>query len=610
MEREKKKEKAAKKKKEQTDKAAERADKKEKKLKAQKAKEEKQKEAASKEKVAKEKERQRKAAEEREAKRLKERKEKADRAEKRKKESDSKAREKATKEKEDKRKQRELKEKEVAEKARLENLAKVAAEKAAKEKEEKRQAELKAKAILAEKQEKERASKAKEKEEKRQEELKEKELRKRELAQKEAKRQAEIAQKKKEKADKALKEKAKKRAEAKERERKARCQKKKEAQENSIKNRFPKKIGISYRGGWTFWGSPYAPLALYAKGSVCQLEGRLRKSKTCVPSPNKCCDVAKLDEARCRPPKTLHFAVNHGHQQVAIQVKKNGFVCIGEFQPKWISLSGIIWTRANYMMEESTALLQEAEGAVAVEREAMDVQKNSRRRSSHTLQWSGQIQSLNGWEQKQALVTHKHGNLCILAGQLRGPGWLKPKGSSHRYVARLPENCRPAMRMMFSTQSMPQGRPLRVDVLADGRVEVIDVHGRPIEPLVVLDGIAFNTVEGSKIKLNTGFTAWGKGYHAPQAKAENGICHVQGLVKGNLIPRKVATLPEWCRPSKVLTFNSPNNRHVHRLDVLTNGEVWLKTQKRGGKDFVSLSAITFPIPYESAYGAIMRTPCK
>jgi len=259
------------------------------------------------------------------------------------------------------------------------------------------------------------------------------------------------------------------------------------------------------------------------------------------------------------------------------------------------------------MMEEATALLQHAESSGALVATRKD---STRRRASHTLQWSGAIKPLNGWTQKQALITHKHGNLCILAGQLQGSGWLKPKHDAPRYVAQLPENCRPATRMMFSTQSFPQGRPLRVDVLPDGHVEAISVYGRPLEPVVVLDGIVFNTVEGTKLELNTGFEAWGKGYHAPQARQENGICHVQGLVKGNIQPRKIATLPDWCRPDKLLTFNSPNNAHVHRLDVTPSGEVWLKTQKRGGNEFVSLNSITFPIPFTSAYGAIMRTPCK
>merc|ERR1712078_316783 len=504
--------------------------------------------------------------------------------------------------KENVKKQKKAKTKEAKEKAerKAEKASKEQEKKAAKEKADKEQTakekadkeEVKKKAEVKAKEAKIKAEEAAEKQKER--DLKERKKKAEEKQQKKElreKRALELGEKAKEqsrKAEKASKETAKKKAEAAERERKM---------------QYPKKISISYRGGWKFYGPPYSPLHLYTKGNICQLEGRLRKSKSCVPSRNKCCDIAKINDARCRPPKTLHFATNHDHKQVAIQVKKNGFVCVGEYQPNWVSLSGIMWTRSNYMMEESTALLEVAEGTGAQK-------KNTRRRSSNSLFWSGQIQGVNGWQQKQALISHKHGNLCVLAGQLQGQSWLKPRGSQDRVVAKLPANCRPAMRMMFSTYSMPNGRPLRVDVLPDGSVEAIDVHGRPLEPVVVLDGIVFSTVEGSKLKLNTGFTAWGKGYHTPQARAENGICHVQGLVKGNLLPRKVATLPEWCRPAKVLTFNAPNNRHVHRLDVLTNGEVWLKTQKRGGRDFVSLNDITFPIPFESAYGAIMNTPCK
>merc|ERR1711907_28344 len=284
----------------------------------------------------------------------------------------------------------------------------------------------------------------------------EEELRLREVAEKRALEKKELAAKKKEKAEKAEAEADKKKAEAAERERKMQCKKDKLKQERHIKSQYPKKISISYRGGWKFYGPPYSPLHLYTKGNICQLEGRLRKSKSCVPSRDNCCDIAKINDAQCRPPKTLHFATNHDRKQVAIQVKENGFVCVGEYQPNWVSLSGIMWTRSNYMMEESTALLEVAEGTGAQK-------KNTRRRSSNSLFWSGQIQGVNGWQQKQALISHKHGNLCVLAGQLQGQSWLKPRGSLDR--------------------------------------------------VVVLDGIVFSTVEGSKLKLNTGFTAWGKGYH-------------------------------------------------------------------------------------------------
>eukprot|EP00657_Telonema_sp_P-1_P002582 TRINITY_DN1598_c0_g1_i3.p1 TRINITY_DN1598_c0_g1~~TRINITY_DN1598_c0_g1_i3.p1 ORF type:complete len:311 (+),score=37.55 TRINITY_DN1598_c0_g1_i3:132-1064(+) len=309
------------------------------------------------------------------------------------------------------------------------------------------------------------------------------------------------------------------------------------------------------------------------------------------------CIRDRLNDHQCRPPKTLHFAANHDTGQVAISITKDGFVRIGEQQPDWVSLSGIVWTRSQYMMEEES-LLETSESETAMKAPA-----------AHNLQWSGAIKPLPGWRQKQALIAHKHGNLCILAGQLSGNTWLRPNGGP-RMVGQLPSRCRPFARTIFSSQSLPAGRPLRIDLHPNGKVEVIGVEGRPLQPLGILDGIVFSTVEGTKLKMNTGFEAWGKGYQAPQARAENGICHIQGLVKGDLKPRKIATLPEWCWPQRTLTFNSPYNDHVLRLDVNANGELWLKSTNKGQRKFVSLSAITFPIPYQSAYGAIMNTPCK
>jgi len=338
------------------------------------------------------------------------------------------------------------------------------------------------------------------------------------------------------------------------------------------------------------------------------LEGTLRKTKNSN-------IVAKLNDHRCRPSKTLYFPANHGNRQVAIKIDKAGFVRIGSYKPSSFSLSGLVWTRGNYMMmEESTELLETGE--------------SDGKTSKGKNQWSGAIEGLNGWQQKKTAISHKHGNLCVLAGQMEGQTWIKPSKDVQgtRYIAKLDGPCRPYKRLMFSTYGMPGGVPLRVDVLPDGRIEVEDVHNRALEPIVNLDGIVFSTVKGSKIKLNTGFTSYGQGYMRPQARQENGICHVQGLAKGSVSPRKVATLPTWCRPARTLSFNAPNNRYVHQLDVLPNGDVMLKSGANGGDkgkslhgdkgekgwkgaSFVSLSQITFPIPYESAYGAIMNKPC-
>lgn len=506
---------------------------------------------------------------------------------------EEKARESAAKKREKTRKAQERRKKEQAEKR---NKAEVRAkEQRQKEKQRKKEKADKAEKAQKLKEKKQKETKAKEAEKALKAKVREakEKIRLKELAEKKQKEKNEKAKEKADKAEKAAKETLKKQAIAKERERKLQCQKKKASREREIKSDFPKQISISQRGGWTFFGNPYAPLSLYAKGNICQLEGRLRKTRSC----QRNCVVAKLNDHRCRPPKTLRFTANHDGRQVAISVTKDGFVRIGAYQPAWVSLSGIMWTRANYMME-STELLEVDEAA-------------GKKVSSHKTQWSGAIQPLNGWVAKEALIAHKHGNLCVLAGQLDGQSWLKPHGKTHRFVAKLPANCRPFSRMMFSAQSMPQGRPLRVDLLADGHVEIVGVEGRPLQPTVILDGIVFSTVEGTKLKLNAGFDAFGAGYQTPEARAENGICHLQGLVKGSLVPRKIADLPEWCRPQNTLTFNSPYNDHVLRLDVTPNGEVWLKSNNGSkGKQFISVSSVTFPIPYVSAYGAIMSAPCK
>merc|ERR1711957_65399 len=516
----------------------------------------------------------------------------------------------AAKEALDKEKAKQAKAREEARQRKLKEKKQKAAkaEQNEKEKAKKKAEERKAKAVAAEKSAKEKATKIAEKAAKQKVKENKKKAQRRELAEKRAQELEEKSKEKAEKDAKRAKEKAKKEAASKEKTRKAECKLKKLNREKHIKAAYPKKLSISYRGGWKYYGNQYAPLAVYAKGNVCQLEGTLRKTKNSN-------IVAKLNDHRCRPSKTLYFPANHGNRQGAIKIDKAGFVRIGGYKPSSFSLSGLGWTRGNYMMmEESTELLETGE--------------SDGKTSKGKNQWSGAIEGLNGWQQKKTAISHKHGNLCVLAGQMEGQTWIKPSKDVQgtRYIAKLDGPCRPYKRLMFSTYGMPGGVPLRVDVLPDGRIEVEDVHNRALEPIVNLDGIVFSTVKGSKIKLNTGFTSYGQGYMRPQARQENGICHVQGLAKGSVSPRKVATLPTWCRPARTLSFNAPNNRYVHQLDVLPNGDVMLKSGANGGDkgeslhgdkgekgwkgaSFVSLSQITFPIPYESAYGAIMNKPC-
>jgi len=539
-----------------------------------KAEESAQKESASKENNAKILEKARKEAAERSLKDLQEKEAKKAAAEKEKKRLVEVAQEKATKETAEKAQAEEKKVKFKIEQDRLAKEAEMAQKAVDRERATKEKDAKVAAAALAEKTAKEVATKEAEKAQKEKVKEEQEKYRQRMIADAKAKEQADKAKELSDKAAAKARETAVKAAEAKERERKLECNKKKAAQELKIKQAYPKQISVSYREGWSFFGEHYSPLAVYVKGSICQLQGRLRKTKECSGD----CFVAKINDHQCRPDRLMRFASNHDGKQVAISINKDGKVYIGDYQPDWISLSGITWSRQGYSSKTSS---------------------------------TSDIKPLEGWTEDKKLVANKHDNLCVLSGELSGSSWLKPVGQNARYVALLPSNCRPFAQLMYSTQALPSGEALRVDLHPNGKVEVVGVLSRPLEAKVSLDGISFSTVEGTILKLNTGFEAFGKGYTAPQARLENGICSIQGLTKGNLEPRRITTLPEWCRPAKTLTFNAPHNEQVMRLDVTAQGEVWLKTRTQGTKrEFLSLSSINFPVPYESAYGAIMKSECK
>lgn len=300
--------------------------------------------------------------------------------------------------------------------------------------------------------------------------------------------------------------------------------------------------------------------------------------------------MASLVTQECRPSHTLRFAVNgqtkQGNQEVSISITPGGHIELSQAQGtpavQWVSLSGVIWTRDLYQ----------------------------RTSTSHSI---GQITPKSDWKNHdlsnapKALVARKHGNLCILSGELQGNTWLLPEGQTSRQVAVLPTLCRPASRLVFSTPSRPddgKGEILRVDLHPDGAVEVVSAQGRALQTRVVLDGITFSTVKGTKLDMEKGYEAWGKVYDVPQSFEEHGICHLQGMVRGKLEPGLVTKIPKSCRPQKTLTFNSANNKRVEQLDVTPNGEVWLRSNSGGKDSFVSLSGITFPIPVDNGLGEL------
>merc|ERR1712166_40556 len=505
------------------------------------------------------------------------------------------------------------KEEELKTKATQKRLkAEEAAQKlAAKREAEKKEADAKAKAIAAEK-----ATKAQAKAKADEEALKAR-LAAQEAAKKARERatklaaQEEKAQKTKEKAQKLQAAKARARALAKklaelarkaeaklalakEKAQKDRCKAKKEKQVKALRLDYPHKADVSTRDKWKNYGEHYANLAVFAKGDICQLEGRLRNEG--IECNSKVCVVAKIDKRECRPDRMMHFSSNHGDKQLSISINTDGEIRIGSFKPKtWISLSGVTWTRARYSDKTSQKMDRKL------------IQPNT----------------LANWaKSSSALVADKHKNLCILSGELSGLSWLKPGSSPARYVATLPKGCWPSSRLMFSTVVVPDiktGESLRVDLHTNGKIEVIGVMSRALEPKISLDGIAYSVVAGTKLKLEAGLkpleVKGDQQYAVPQAVVENCICVLQGAVEGNLESQKLATLPEWCRPDKTLTFNSPHNAHVMQLDVNAQGEVYLKKTGSASEDrsakvgFVSLSSVIFPVPFATKLSDIESAAC-
>jgi len=176
---------------------------------------------------------------------------------------------------------------------------------------------------------------------------------------------------------------------------------------------------LSLKSGWRAYGGSYGSPTYTKTGSVCEIEGLLKKG-------NWRHHLAQLP-GNCRPKKRLIFNMNNHAKTCRVDVHKNGRIQwhAGGKDHHWVSLGGMMF-------------------------------------STHA---GSKLRLHNGWRNYGgsygSATVAKSGNLCLVSGLVRGGHW------GHTIVT-LPSDCRPKGRLIFNMNN--HGKTARVDVMTNGQV--------------------------------------------------------------------------------------------------------------------------------------------
>ncbi|CAE7552612.1 unnamed protein product [Symbiodinium natans] len=290
------------------------------------------------------------------------------------------------------------------------------------------------------------------------------------------------------------------------------------------------------------YGGPYSSPTYSLIDGLCVLEALISYSSTTV--------LAYLP-VECWPMRELSFSMNQQESAPRVQVYANGEVKLlaGGADSGWISLSGIAFAPA----------------------------PGGRRKLPYQNGWADY-----GADFGMATFSMKNG-FCVLEGLVHGGDW-------NGWFATLPDGCRPTKRLIFHANN--HAGSARVDVKTGGEVTYVD--GPNNHHWMSVAGIIFapDTVGHIALPLAGSWTGYGEAYESPDYTVKNGICSVEGLIRGGAWGH-LATLPEDCRPSEgALVFVANNDELPARVNVEADGRInWLAGGN--GHHWISLSGIVF-----------------
>merc|ERR1711988_1037479 len=412
-----------------------------------------------------------------------------------------------------------------------------------------------------EKSEKEKAAKAKlerdtkaakEKKEKEDEKnLKEKTSKEKAAKERDAKAKEKSAKEKvsKEKAAKAAKEKSDKEKSAKEKASKESKSKESAAKEKNNKEVSAKNTSrsgatrttLSLVNGWTSYEHGYGAATVSKVDGYCFVQGLVKGSHWG--------HLATLS-SNCRPNKRLIFNMNNNEGTARVDVETNGAIMwvAGAKNHGWLSLAGITFSAGSTSQVNLSI-------------------KNGNSNYGHSYGPTTYV---------------VRGGFCAVEGLLKVTHW--------GHLATLPSNCRPDKRLIFNLNN--NEHTTRVDVTTDGGIHFID--GGKSHAWLSMTGIMFpvGSLGQHSLSLVNRWQAYGHGYGSPTYTIKNGMCEVNGLIKGNHYGHIASVGNSNCWPRRRLIFNMNHNGGVARIDFLTNGQIHWAGGTKGS--WISLSGIQIP----------------
>ncbi len=98
--------------------------------------------------------------------------------------------------------------------------------------------------------------------------------------------------------------------------------------------------------------------------------------------------------------------------------------------------------------------------------------------------------------------------------------------------------------------------------------------------------------------LVNGWKVFGRGWAYPRARMFQGTVYLEGLVThDNPVPGLIATLPIEFRPKAgtlIFTANQHDSDSTARIDVRTNGDIWLYNRE-GNYKWIPLDNVVYRV---------------
>jgi len=176
------------------------------------------------------------------------------------------------------------------------------------------------------------------------------------------------------------------------------------------------------------------------------------------------------------------------------------------------------------------------------------------------------------------------GHLCLLNGVVASSGslWAQDRTLTTVLFGQLPVGIRPEKRLVFDVHVPGFRSASRLDVLSNGVLKAVSLQIKSPARRIPLDGILF-AVFGSgrqKLKLDTTWKNYGRGYDYASVTLQDDLCVLGGLIRLrdwnvlNFMPT-LGVLPTNCRPEpgNQLIFHVNSQELSVRVDVLPDGRL-------------------------------------